>query len=83
MANYNIIFFNVESKTEDNGTYEVMNTCKTDGNKFYPVSTDSRGLNFIIILIMFLLVGIMKKNLESLDLKPNTEIYAKPTLLLY
>ena len=42
MNNYNIIFFNVESKTEDNGTYEVMNTCNTDGNEVYPVGIDSK-----------------------------------------
>ena len=42
MNNYNIIFFNVESKTEDNGTYEVINTCKTDGNKFYTVRIDTK-----------------------------------------
>ena len=42
MANYNIIFFNVESKTEDNETYEVMNTCNTDGNGVYPVRIDSK-----------------------------------------
>ena len=42
MNNYNIIFFNVESKTEDNGTYEVMNTYNTDSNKVYPVEVDSK-----------------------------------------
>ena len=42
MNNYNIIFFNVESKTEDNDTYEVMNTCKTDGNEVYPVRIGSK-----------------------------------------